>query len=232
MLARNGHTVQLTSLALFERQFIFLSLLIPGPHNPKNHLDVYLQPLVKELKHLWEVGVETFDVSKKQNFQLRASLLWTVNDFPAYGMLSGWATAGQKACPYCMDKSKAFYLPNSKKISWFDCHRCFLMEGHVHRSNKKAFLKGKEVRDVAPPRLKGDEIWESIRDLPTVIDGTEEEFKELKKKKSGWSKRSIFWELSYWKTMLIRHNLDVMHIEKNFFELLIHTIMDVKREDT
>jgi len=64
--------------------------------------------------------------------------------------------------------------------------------------------------------------------LPTVIDGTEEEFKELKKKKSGWSKRSIFWELPYWKTMLIRHNLDVMHIEKNFFELLIHTIMDVK----
>jgi len=43
-----------------------------------------------------------------------------------------------------------------------------------------------------------------------------------------WSKRSIFWELPYWKTLLIRHNLDVMHIEKNFFEQLIHTVMNVK----
>ena len=30
--------------------------------------------------------------------------------------------------------------------------------------------------------------------------------------------------------MLLRHNLDVMHIEKNFFEQLIHTVMDVKDE--
>jgi len=30
--------------------------------------------------------------------------------------------------------------------------------------------------------------------------------------------------------MLIRHNLDVMHIEKNFFEQLIDMIMDVEGE--
>jgi hypothetical protein len=33
----------------------------------------------------------------------------------------------------------------------------------------------------------------------------------------NWIKRSIFWELPYWKTNLLRHNLDVMHIEKNMF---------------
>ncbi|XP_074267462.1 uncharacterized protein LOC141590803 [Silene latifolia] len=153
-----------------KRQFIFLSLIIPGPSNPKANLDVYLQPLIEELKHLWEVGVETYDVSLKQNFQLRASLLWTINDFPAYGMLSGWSTAGQKACPCCMDKSKAFWLPNSKKISWFDCHRTFLSDRDLNRRNKKAFIKGKEVLDDAPDRLPGDELWELIRDLPSTVD--------------------------------------------------------------
>jgi len=166
-----------------KRQFIFLSLIVPGPKSPKRNLDVYLQPLVEELKQLWEVGVETYDVSKKQNFQLKASLLWTINDFPAYGMLSGWSTQGQKACPCCMGESKAFWLPNSKKISWFDCHRCFLREGNPHRRNKKAFRKGKEVLDAAPKRMPGDEIWALIRDLPSPIDGTEEDFKQLKSRK-------------------------------------------------
>ena len=60
-----------------------------GQKNPKNKLDVFLQPLTVELKELWEVGVETYDVFKKRNFQLRAALMWTINDFPAYSMLSG-----------------------------------------------------------------------------------------------------------------------------------------------
>ena len=46
--------------------------------------------------------------------------------------------------------------------------------------------------------------------------------------KHNWVKRSIFWELPYWHTLLIRHNLDVMHIEKNVFENLFNTMMDIK----
>ena len=41
-------------------------------------------------------------------------------------------------------------------------------------------------------------------------------------------KRSIFWELPYWKTNILRHNLDVMHIEKNVFDNIFNTVMDVK----
>ena len=44
----------------------------------------------------------------------------------------------------------------------------------------------------------------------------------------NWTKRNIFWELPYWKHLLIRHNLDVMHFEKNVFHQVINTIMDVK----
>ncbi|GKF56068.1 ribose 5-phosphate isomerase A [Tanacetum coccineum] len=58
---------------------------------PGNDIDVYLQPLIKELKLLW-AGVDAYDAFSKQHFKLRASLLWTVNDFPAYANLSGWST--------------------------------------------------------------------------------------------------------------------------------------------
>ena len=44
----------------------------------------------------------------------------------------------------------------------------------------------------------------------------------------NWTKRSIFWELTYWPDNMIRHNLDVMYIEKNIFDNLFNTIMDLK----
>ena len=44
----------------------------------------------------------------------------------------------------------------------------------------------------------------------------------------GWRKRSIFWDLPYWSTNLIRHNLDVMHIEKNVFENVFNTVMNIE----
>ncbi|XP_071688432.1 uncharacterized protein [Rutidosis leptorrhynchoides] len=72
--------------------FLFLSLLIPGPSAPGNYIDVYMQPLVDELKELWDTGVNTYDASTKSYFTLRTSLLWTVSDFPAYANLSGWST--------------------------------------------------------------------------------------------------------------------------------------------
>ncbi|CAA7018778.1 unnamed protein product [Microthlaspi erraticum] len=74
-----------------KRVFLFLSILIPGPANPKRSLDVFLQPLIHELQMLWDHGVEVFDVSCQQNFTMRAVLMWTISDFPAYGMLSGWS---------------------------------------------------------------------------------------------------------------------------------------------
>ncbi len=73
-----------------KRPSFMLSLVIPGPFSAWNDIVVYLQPLIKELKELWDVGVETYDVSYKSIFQLHAALMWTINDFPAYGDLSGW----------------------------------------------------------------------------------------------------------------------------------------------
>ncbi|WMV34114.1 hypothetical protein MTR67_027499 [Solanum verrucosum] len=40
-------------------------------------------------------------------------------------------------------------------------------------------------------------------------------------------KKSIFFELSYWATNKLRHNLDVMHIEKNICDTLLGTLLDI-----
>ena len=50
----------------------------------------------------------------------------------------------------------------------------------------------------------------------------------------NWYKRNIFWDLPYWSRLTLRHNLDVMHIEKNFFDNIINTVLNVagKTEDT
>jgi hypothetical protein len=87
---------------------IFLTIIIQRPKNPKHKVDVYLQPLIDELNKLWCEGVPTYDISKKQNFQLQAALLWTINNFPTYVMLSGWSTTGKVVCPYFMEHTKSF----------------------------------------------------------------------------------------------------------------------------
>ena len=45
-----------------KQPYFMLSLIIPGPSSPGQNIDTYLEPLVSELKELWDVGVQTFDV--------------------------------------------------------------------------------------------------------------------------------------------------------------------------
>jgi len=51
--------------------YSLLNLIIPRPKNPKEEIDLYLQPLINELKLLWNEGVLTYDISSKQNFTMK-----------------------------------------------------------------------------------------------------------------------------------------------------------------
>jgi hypothetical protein len=50
---------------------MFLAMMIPGPKNPSKNLGVFLRPLIDELNNLWSVGVETYDVYKKEKFSIK-----------------------------------------------------------------------------------------------------------------------------------------------------------------
>ena len=58
-----------------------MSLLIPGPKAPGQDIDVFLQPLVHELKQLWEEGVPAFDMYQMQHFTLKGMLIWGIQIF-------------------------------------------------------------------------------------------------------------------------------------------------------
>jgi hypothetical protein len=161
---------------------------------------------------------------------MRAALMWTINVFPAYGMLSGWSTHGKLECPYYMENNKAFTLANGGKASFFYCHRRFLPLNHRYRKNRKDFFVGKVEKDVASPRLCSEELHDVVSEYGDIAFGLQ----SGKQKFPGfgltynWVKRSIFWELPYWRTNLLSHNLDVIHIKKNMFENIFNTVMDVK----
>nr|GEW06475.1 hypothetical protein [Tanacetum cinerariifolium] len=73
-----------------KKKFIMLSVLIS--RYPGNDIDVFLEPLVDDLGTLFETGVDTYDASTKENFNLHDVVLWMINDYPALGTLYG--------CPY------------------------------------------------------------------------------------------------------------------------------------
>ncbi|KAA0049900.1 uncharacterized protein E5676_scaffold105G00450 [Cucumis melo var. makuwa] len=123
----------------------FISLLIPDPISPGREIDVYLQPLIEELKELWTFGVHTYDSLTGQFFQLYAALLWMINDFSTYGDLSGWSTKGYQACPICMGDRSSFGIRG--RISFMG-HRRYLLENHVWRRSR---LHDGKVERKAPP---------------------------------------------------------------------------------
>ena len=43
-----------------------------------------------------------------------------------------------------------------------------------------------------------------------------------------YNRQSAWWGLSYWKDLLLPHNLDVMHIEKNICENILWTLLKVE----
>ena len=49
-----------------KEQYMFPTVILPYPRNPKDKLDVYLQPSISELQALWEIRVETYDISRKE----------------------------------------------------------------------------------------------------------------------------------------------------------------------
>ncbi|XP_050876180.1 uncharacterized protein LOC127079866 [Lathyrus oleraceus] len=155
----------------------------------------------------------------------------SASPYSSYGMLSGWGTQGKLACPHCMEHTDAFTLKSGHKNSWFDCHRRFLPSNHSFRRSKRSFLKNRVVTNEPPPISTRKDIWAVISNFPKVTEiGWEAKWKEFEGYgvDHNWKKRSIFWDLPYWKDNLLRHNLDVMHIEKNVFDNIFNTVMNVK----
>ena len=116
-----------------KRKFIMMPVLIQGPKQPGNDIDVYLRPLVEELLQLWNGnGVRTWDEHKQEEFNLHALLFVTINDWPALSNLSGQINKGYRACTHCLDDTDSIYVENCRKNVYLG-HRRFLPTNHQCR---------------------------------------------------------------------------------------------------
>ncbi|CAM8934495.1 unnamed protein product [Rhodiola kirilowii] len=145
---------------------------------------------------------------------MRAALMWTVSDFPTYAMLSGWSTQGKLGCPCCMDETKTFVLKNGRKVSYFGRHRRFLPENHLYRGNTQNFYRDRMDFDGPIQFRSSHEVYDRVRNLKYIWEQRINEVFDGFGVEHNWTKKSIFWELPYWMDVKLRHNLDVMHIEK------------------
>ncbi|XP_062074039.1 uncharacterized protein LOC133778190 [Humulus lupulus] len=219
-------------LCMKETNFM-LTLLIPAPLSPGKDFDVFLRPLVDELKELWVNGVQTQDVVDGSFFKLQAALFWTINDFPARSSLSGWSGQGYTACPTCNVSTPSVRLQN--KVAFYG-HRHFLPMGHQIRKKKK--LYGSVEKIPPPEEFNTEAIFTQMNFMPESLPVKHVSYGGQKRKRTkeqvGWRKKSIFFDLPYWAKIKLRHNLDVMHVEKNVCDSLVGTIVGLenKTKDT
>ncbi|XP_071732906.1 uncharacterized protein [Rutidosis leptorrhynchoides] len=215
---------------------LMLTLLIPGTKSPGKDIDVYLRPLVEELKSLWSVGVITRDSVTNTYFQMKAMLIWTINDYPAHSSLSGWSGQGYKACPTCNEDTSSMRVQN--KISYFGARQNLEMD-HPYRENTQ--FNGKVDHTPKPRKFNWKMIESQLKDILPVGNpgknhkntGEKRKYPSNYKSPHNWIKISIFRELEYWKHLPLQHNLDVMHIEKNVLEAILGSLlMNEKSKDT
>ncbi|KAK1663854.1 hypothetical protein QYE76_052013 [Lolium multiflorum] len=222
-----------------KRKYIQMSMLIQGPTQPGNDINMYLELLKEELETLWaEEGVDTWDAVAEEYFPLRAALITTVQDYLGYGYISCQVCHGHKACVRCMEETMFLQLgkdPGSSKTVYMG-HRRWLQKTDPWRKRGDLFDGTNEPR--GPPRKKSGE------EIDTLLKGWKEcpppgkirqKPGEKKKKKATvttpligvWKRRSVFWDLPYWKILDTPHCLDVMHITKNVCESLLGTLLNM-----
>ena len=124
-------------MVVYEAQVYYDVIAISGPRQSKNDIDVYLAPIIEDLKIMWEEGVKIFDAYHQELFTFQAILFWTINDFSVYGNLSGYSVKGHKTCPICGEDTFSVQLRHGRKTVYLSTWR-FLPVSHCYRRLRKA----------------------------------------------------------------------------------------------
>ena len=97
-------------------------------------------------------------------------------------------------------------------------HHRFLPKQHPVRKKGKYF-KGEADHRTMPTCPTGDVIFDMVKNIEVVFrkgPGGQSVPKDVATGHTAmWKKKSIFWELPYWKVLEVRSSIDVMHVTKN-----------------
>jgi hypothetical protein len=129
-------------------------------------------------------------------------------------------------CPYCGSDTDCFRLAHGGKITYYDCHRRWLPRKHPFRSDKKNFIKNTVVTKGPPKRLNAAEIFAQLNNL--VLNEKGDKYEGFRVG-HNWTHICGLWELPYMSSLILVHNIVVMHQESNVVEALIHTCMHFEK---
>jgi hypothetical protein len=79
-MVSSNHSTWLVSLCIYNLPpwlcmkwtYLMMSILIQGPRQPRNDIDVFLESLMEELLKLWMKGERVWDEYKKEHFKLKS----------------------------------------------------------------------------------------------------------------------------------------------------------------
>jgi hypothetical protein len=127
---------------------------------------------------------------------------------------TGWSCHRILTCQIYDKDTYCFCLKFGGKISDFDCHRCFLPNYQPYRFEVRTFQKGTIITK-GPP--KHNNLLEIESGDEYVGFGTEH----------NWTHICGLWELPCVKTLILMHNINVMHQELNVGESIVSTCMNL-----
>lgn len=205
-----------------KKAFLMLSMIIPGPRSiTGTHFDIYLEPLLLELTQLWVDGVITVDAAQYtgvRNFRLRAMLLWTIHDFPAYGLVAGCVTKGFRGCPVCGPATESRRSNALKKCVYDDQHQKWLPRNHPYRFDR-GFNGPVELRP-PPKRLTGEETIAFGRLRETFVVNGATPKRDDRARVYGLNRVSSLFKLPYWTVSSLTHARNPYR--SNAFNVTLH----------
>ena len=187
-----------------KKYFVMLCLLIPTKLSlTGSNFDVFIQPLVDELQQLWnEAGVLTRDARAYMGmslFNMRVVLMWTLHDFPAYGLISGLTTKGFKACPVCGPQTISRRSTILRKNVYCNYHRRYLRQDHHFRGADAAFDHEADEEIEEPPLTGNQTIRRGYESEAYIDGGGTEKDNEFPAKQHGVKRVSALYQLPYWR---------------------------------
>ncbi|XP_066299236.1 uncharacterized protein [Branchiostoma lanceolatum] len=148
----------------FKEENIIVVGIIPGPHEPKQHINGFLKPLVQELQNLWQ-GIYLNDNSLVGMQLYRAALLCLASDIPAARKTAGfYGHMAKKGCSKCL---KSFPRDSDNHVDYSGFEEEYPLRSHMEHCRYAA--EGKQAQNRAERERIEKQYgarYSSLHDLP------------------------------------------------------------------
>jgi hypothetical protein len=161
-----------------------VSIFIQGPKQTGINIDVFLEPLMKDMVKLWNEGVRMWDQYQQEYFTLKIIIFVYIHDAPRGFTVSG-QTKEKRGCPVCVDEIASVYLPSCRKLV-FMWHRRFMERKHKYRKMKRHFDNTVEKDSVTKWHIEKTSIWNGKEHSRCIWEGNNKGIKEKEKSNFNW----------------------------------------------